>query len=152
MTSKFKRRARYGASALVLLSSPALANTSDAAAEAADDNSPIVVTGTLESREMRSLDTPALGVAIDADQIGAINTVNAEDVIRYAPNLIVRKRYIGDANATLSFRNMHTTQTPRALVTVDGFLISDFLGASFATAPKWAGNLRHPVPWPSSSS
>ena len=138
MTSKFKSRARYGASALVLLSSPALANTGEAAAEAADDNSPIVVTGTLESREMRSLDTPALGVAIDADQIGAINTVNAEDVIRYAPNLIVRKRYIGDANATLSFRNMHTTQTPRALVTVDGFLISDFLGASFATAPKWA--------------
>ena len=59
-------------------------------------------------------------------------------MIRYAPNLIVRKRYIGDANATLSFRNMHTTQTPRALVTVDGFLISDFLGADFDTAPKWA--------------
>src|SRR3546814_3309313 len=33
---------------------------------------------------------------------------------------------------------MHTTQTPRALVTVDGFTISNFLGADFFTAPKWA--------------
>jgi len=87
---------------------------------------------------LESLQTPALGVALEADQIEAVNTVNAEDAIRYAPNLVVRKRYIGDANSTLSFRNMHTTQTPRALVTVDGFLISDFLGASFDTAPKWA--------------
>lgn len=87
---------------------------------------------------LEKLDTPALGVSVEADQIGAVNAVNAEDTIRYAPNLIVRKRYIGDANATLSFRNTHTTQTPRALVTVDGFLISDFLGADFDTAPKWA--------------
>ncbi|WP_121117417.1 TonB-dependent receptor [Croceibacterium ferulae] len=99
---------------------------------------PILVTGTLSSRELQQLDTPALGVAIDGEQIAAINAVNVEDVIRYAPNLLVRKRYIGDANATLSFRNMHTQQTPRALVTVDGFIISDFLGADFDTAPKWA--------------
>ena len=98
----------------------------------------IVVTGTLESRELQKLDTPVLGISIDKEQIAAINAINTEDVIRYAPDLIVRKRYIGDANATLSFRNMHTTQTPRALVTVDGFLISDFLGADFDTAPKWA--------------
>ncbi|MBX7535001.1 TonB-dependent receptor [Qipengyuania sp. GH1] len=143
MISHFKGRAHLGASAIVLLSSPAISDTGESAADRNDNDTTIVdttivVTGTLESREMRTLDTPALGVAIDADQIGAINTINAEDAIRYAPNLIVRKRYIGDANATLSFRNMHTTQTPRALVTVDGFLISDFLGVSYTTAPKWA--------------
>lgn len=99
---------------------------------------PILVTGTLSSRELQQLDSPALGVAIDGEQIAAINAANVEDVIRYTANLLVRKRYIGDANATLSFRNMHTQQTPRALVTVDGFLISDFLGADFDTAPKWA--------------
>ncbi|MXO66397.1 TonB-dependent receptor [Altererythrobacter endophyticus] len=121
----------------------ASADTSAADAEASAigkrvRDSEIVVTGTLESRELQKLKSPALGVSIDSEQIGAINTINTEDAIRYAPNLIVRKRYIGDANATLSFRNMHTTQTPRALVTVDGFLISDFLGASYSTAPKWA--------------
>ena len=131
-------RAPLGVSALLLVSSPAFA---EKPAETAVDESSgptIVVTGTLDSRELQSLETPALGIAIDADQIRAINAINSEDVIRYAPNLIVRKRYVGDANATLSFRNMHTTQTPRALVTVDGFLISDFLGADFDTAPKWA--------------
>jgi iron complex outermembrane receptor protein len=133
------RRARFSASVLALLSAPAIAETTpESSPDSGRAPNTIVVTGTLESRELQSLETPALGVSIDADQIAAVNAINAEDVIRYAPNLIVRKRYIGDANATLSFRNMHTTQTPRALVTVDGFLISDFLGADFDTAPKWA--------------
>ncbi len=103
-----------------------------------DPASDIVVTAQLEDRELRALKTPALGVGIGGEQIAAINAINAEDVVRYAPALIVRKRYIGDANATLSFRNMYTTQTPRALVSVDGFTISNFLGADFFTAPKWA--------------
>ena len=113
-----------------------------AAAETAADadrySSDIVVTAQLDDRELQKLKTPALGVGIEGEQIAAINAINAEDVVRYAPALIVRKRYIGDANATLSFRNMHTTQTPRALVSVDGFTISNFLGADFFTAPKWA--------------
>ncbi len=127
-----------------LLSTGALALSAPAVAGAAEadhgtpDVSEIVVIGYLDDRELRDLRTPALGVAIGEEQIAAINAVNAEDVLRYAPALIVRKRYIGDANATLSFRNMHTTQTPRALVTVDGFTISNFLGADFFTAPKWA--------------
>lgn len=118
--------------AVPALSAPALAQ---------DNRGPvsdIVITAQLEDRELRELKTPALGVGIGADQIGAINVLNAEDVVRYAPGLIVRKRYIGDANATLSFRNMHTQQTPRALVMVDGFNISNFLGADYDTAPKWA--------------
>lgn len=115
------------------LATPALAE--EAAVEAPSD---IVVTASLEDREPQTLKTASLGIAIGEEQIAAVNAVNAEDVMRYAPGLVVRKRYIGDANATLSFRNMHTTQTPRALVTVDGFTISNFLGADFNTAPKWA--------------
>lgn len=98
----------------------------------------ILVVGTLQSRSLDKLQSPALGIGIDQEQIDAVNAVNTEDIVRYAPNIIVRKRYAGDANATLSIRNMHTQQTPRALVTVDGFVISNFLGADFDTAPKWA--------------
>lgn len=119
------------------------ANCLVTAAWAESEDSPstygeIVVIGTIESRSLTELNSPALGVGIDQEQIDAVNAVNTEDVIRYAPNVIIRKRYAGDANATLSFRNMHTQQTPRALVTIDGFVISDFLGADFDTAPKWA--------------
>lgn len=90
-----------------------------------------------EASGLEGLSTPGFGVGVDEAQIGAVNAFNVEDSFKYAPNLIVRKRYIGDNNATLSFRSMHTTQTPRALVSIDGFTISNFLGASFNTAPKW---------------
>ncbi len=120
---------------------PAFLSVLAAPASAAEDSLPdrdeILVTGRQEGPVLRDLDTPSFGIALDEAQIAAINAVNAEDVLRYAPSLIVRKRYAGDANATLSFRNMHTQQTPRALVTVDGFTISNFLGADFVTAPKW---------------
>ncbi len=126
------------ASALAALLMSGAARAETAASDSAAAPSDIVVTAQLEDRELRELKTPSLGVGIGAGQIAAINAINVEDAVRYAPALVVRKRYIGDANATLSFRNMHTTQTPRALVTVDGFVISNFLGADFDTAPKWA--------------
>jgi iron complex outermembrane receptor protein len=50
---------------------------------------------------------------------------------------MVRKRFIGDRNGLLTFRDMHNFQTPRALVYSDGILLSNFLGANFATAPRW---------------
>ncbi|MBX7481690.1 TonB-dependent receptor [Qipengyuania qiaonensis] len=126
------------AAVLPCLASPLAAQSTDPGNSEPEPAGPtIVVTGALESRSLQSLDTPGLGLAVDADQIAAVNAINTEDVIRYAPGLVVRKRYIGDANATLSLRNMHTTQTPRALVSVDGFVIANFLGASFDTAPKW---------------
>lgn len=123
--------------AALFMSHAAFAET---ASDAADPDRPsaIVITAQREDHALQILKTPALSVGIGGEQIAAINAVNAEDVVRYAPALIVRKRYIGDANAALSFRNMHTAQTPRALVSVDGFTISNFLGADFFTAPKWA--------------
>src|SRR3546814_4880002 len=121
----------------LLTANPAVAEATEGEVDL-DRPPDIIVTDQLEDRELQDLKNPALGVGIGGEQIAAINAINAEDVVRYAPALIVRKRYIGDANATLSFRNMHTTQTPRALVTVDGFTISNFLGADFFTAPKWA--------------
>lgn len=101
----------------------------------------------LDDRALKTLKTPGFGVGIGSAQIEAVNALNVEDSVKYAPNLIVRKRYIGDNNATLSMRGSHTTQTPRQLVSIDGFTISNFLGASFNTAPKWAvvapGDIQH---------
>lgn len=131
-------RPRAAAPAILILSAAIAAASPPALA--ADDlqSDPIIVTARLDSRALRDLQTAAFGIGIDEEQLAAINAANAEDAIRYAPSLTLRKRYSGDANATLSFRAMHTQQTPRALVMVDGFTISNFLGASFFTAPKWA--------------
>lgn len=78
-----------------------------------------------------------LSVSLGETEFEAINAVNVEDLMKYAPNFFVRKRYIGDANAVPGFRGTHSTQSARTLVMVDGFVVSNFLGNSFSFPPKW---------------
>ena len=91
------------------------------------------------SQSGSALDSEPVGLSsqITADEVADINTADSEDVIKYQPNLMVRKRFIGDRNGLLTFRDMHNFQTPRALVYSDGLLLSNFLGANFGTAPRW---------------
>ena len=124
------------ASTLALAASAPLARAADEPLGLIDT---VEVTGReFGQRQLHTLDTPALSVGIGEAQIAAVNAYNVEDTFRYAPDLIVRKRYVGDSNALLSFRGAHSTQSPTSLVMVDGFVISNFLGADFFTAPKWA--------------
>ena len=123
----------WGTAAAALCAMPAIA----ASDNAAKDDTIIVDGEKLNERALQDLNTPSFGVGIGARQIEAVNAFNVEDSFKYAPNLIVRKRYVGDNNATLAFRGNHNFQTARALVTIDGFTISNFLGSNFATAPKW---------------
>lgn len=78
-----------------------------------------------------------LSVSLGKEQFDAINAVNVEDLMKYAPNFFIRKRYIGDANGVPGFRGTHSTQSARTLAMVDGFVISNFLGNSFGFPPKW---------------
>lgn len=70
-----------------------------------------------------------------AEDMDEQNIINPEDVLRYVPNTTVRKRYIGDRNALIGGRNFGTLQPSRALVYVDDYLISNFLGRF--DAPRW---------------
>ncbi|MFM5884833.1 MAG: TonB-dependent receptor [Novosphingobium sp.] len=78
-----------------------------------------------------------LAVSLGAAQMAAVNAFNTEDLMKYAPNFFVRKRYAGDSNGVPGFRGTHSTQSARTLVMVDGFVVSNFLGNSFGFAPKW---------------
>lgn len=69
------------------------------------------------------------------DQLREQNLFNPEDALSYAPNTGVRKRYIGDRNALMSGRSFGSGQPSRALVYLDGYLISNFLGRF--DAPRW---------------
>ncbi|UXI66885.1 TonB-dependent receptor [Tahibacter amnicola] len=75
-------------------------------------------------------------VELDRKRADQSNIVGSEDYLRYAPNLTVRSRYIGDRNALIGGRSNTTTSGSRSLVYVDGLLISDLLGASF-NPPRW---------------
>jgi iron complex outermembrane recepter protein len=78
-----------------------------------------------------------LSVSLGEEQFDAVNAINVEDLMKYAPNFFIRKRYIGDANGVPGFRGTHSSQSARTYAIVDGFLISNFLGNSFGFPPKW---------------
>lgn len=63
------------------------------------------------------------------------NIFNPEDALRNMPSMTIRKRYAGDRNALVGGRSFSTTQAPRALVYMDGYLLSNFLGRF--DAPRW---------------
>jgi len=69
------------------------------------------------------------------DQIRTQNLFNPEDALKTIPSTAVRKRYIGDRNALVSGRSFGSLQPSRALVYLDGYLLSNFLGRF--DAPRW---------------
>lgn len=78
-----------------------------------------------------------LSVSLGHTQFAAINALNVEDLMKYAPNFFVRKRFAGDDNAVVALRGTNTVQSARTLVMVDGFVVSNFLGNSYSFPPKW---------------
>jgi iron complex outermembrane receptor protein len=122
------RRARIAALPLLCISAPALAQ------EAQDDPS-ILVIGQKDAPI--SIDPRGLSVSLGDEQFAGVNAQNVEDLMKYAPDFFVRKRYAGDSNGVPGFRGTHSAQSARSLVMVDGFVVSNFLGNSFAFAPKW---------------
>lgn len=84
-----------------------------------------------------SIEPRGLSVSLGEAQFEGVNAFNVEDLMKYAPDFFVRKRFAGDSNGVPGFRGTHSTQSARTLVMVDGFVVSNFLGNSFAYAPKW---------------
>lgn len=78
-----------------------------------------------------------LSVSLDHEQFDAINAINVEDLMKYAPNFYVRKRFAGDDNAVVALRGANTVQSARTIVLVDGFVVSNFLGNRYDFPPKW---------------
>ena len=92
----------------------------------------ITVTG---ERERAAAEVPNTTASKTAAELRTQNLFNPEDALNYVPNLTIRKRYIGDRNALIGGRSFSTLQAPRALVFMDGYLLSNFLGRF--DAPRW---------------
>lgn len=82
-------------------------------------------------------DTPGVVVRVHRDDLKALNQVTTSEALRYQPDLDIRERFIGDTNALIGGRDFSVLQPARALVYVDGLLISNFLGNSYSYPPKW---------------
>ncbi len=103
--------------------------------ESSEDSAAILVVGQKDAPI--NIEPRGLAVSLGDEQFAGINAFNTEDLMKYAPNFFVRKRYAGDSNGVPGFRGTHSTQSARTLVMVDGFVVSNFLGNSFGFAPKW---------------
>lgn len=66
-----------------------------------------------------------------------VNVINTEDIVKYSPDTMTRKRYIGDRNAIIETRTASVTSSARSLVYADGFLLSNLLGNSYSYPPRW---------------
>ncbi|MFM8355216.1 MAG: TonB-dependent receptor, partial [Gammaproteobacteria bacterium] len=66
-----------------------------------------------------------------------INATTTEDLVKYEPNLVIRKRFIGDANGTMGMRGANMFQTSRAMVFADGVPLHYLLQSRFNGAPRW---------------
>ncbi len=85
---------------------------------------------------------PTTTHGITRDEIArTVNATDSEDVLKYFPSLLVRKRYIGDYNhAILSSRASGTGNSARSAVYADGILLSNFLGngvGGLSFSPRW---------------
>ncbi|CAN5436166.1 TonB-dependent receptor [soil metagenome] len=86
---------------------------------------------------------PATMESITREQIErTVNATDSEDVLKYLPSLLVRKRYIGDYNhAILSSRASGTGNSARSAVYADGILLSNYLGngvGGLSFPPRWS--------------
>ena len=93
---------------------------------------PVEVGGT---RQALDPNLPNSSASKTAEQLTEQNVFNPEDAFVYQPSTTIRKRYIGDRNGVVGGRSFGTLQTGRALVYLDGYLISSFLGRF--DAPRW---------------
>ncbi len=90
-----------------------------------------------EARSNLAPDLPSSTASKTAEQLREQNIVNPEDVANYLPSTTIRKRYLGDRNANVGGRSFGVLQPGRALVYLDGYLISNFLGRFDARITGW---------------
>lgn len=67
-----------------------------------------------------------------------INATTVEDFIKYEPGMVVRKRYIGDANGVVGMRGSNMFQTTRTMVFADGLPLHYFLQTQYSGSPRWS--------------
>jgi iron complex outermembrane recepter protein len=68
-----------------------------------------------------------------------VNTVNTEDMLKYAPSLLVRKRHYGDDQDPIATRTSGVGASAHNLIFVDGVLISSPIGNNNTSASPHFG-------------
>lgn len=71
------------------------------------------------------------------EDIVSINATTTEDIVKFEPSIVIRRRYIGDSNGTLGLRGSNMFATSRSMVFADGVPLHYFLQSRWSGAPRW---------------
>lgn len=67
-----------------------------------------------------------------------VNAMNTEDSFKYLPNVLVRKRFIGDTDAPIASRTTGINASARSLVYADGTLLTALINNNNGNgSPRW---------------
>lgn len=72
-----------------------------------------------------------------AEDLTPITAATTEDLVKYEPSLIIRRRYVGDPNGTMGIRGSNMFQTSRSMVFADGIPLHYFLQTRWNGSPRW---------------
>ena len=75
---------------------------------------------------------------ITAEELEFTNITTVEDAIAYEPGLVVRRRFIGDANGVIGMRGSNEFQGARSMVFVDGMPLHYHLQTRWNGSPRWS--------------
>lgn len=93
----------------------------------------VVVTGQRAPADLAAAPSPTEGV--DAVQLAdTVSAVNAEDALRYLPDILVRKRHPGDTQDPITTRTSGVGSSARSLIYADGVLLSALIGNNNSAA------------------
>jgi iron complex outermembrane receptor protein len=85
----------------------------------------------------RTPDTAGVVGTVERDLIDARNFVASADAIRYAPHLLIRKRFTSDRNSVIARRDFNELHSERAhLAYADGLLLSNLPDSRYAYPPR----------------
>jgi len=71
------------------------------------------------------------------EDLVSINVATTEDLVKFEPSLVIRRRFIGDANGTMGMRGANMFQTSRSMVFADGVPLHYLLQSRWNGAPRW---------------
>jgi iron complex outermembrane receptor protein len=119
------------AASLACLPIAALAQSTDTAVPS------VVVEGARSTAEQRQL--PLTSESVTAARIAdTINAMTVEDALKYLPNVLVRRRFIGDTQAPMSTRTTGINASARSLVYADGIPLSTLVNNNNQNgSPQW---------------
>lgn len=77
-------------------------------------------------------------VTLTPEDLVSVNAMTTEDLVTYEPSIVIRQRYIGDANGTMGMRGSNMFQTSRSMVFADGVPLHYLLQTRWSGAPRWS--------------